>query len=81
MSYEILEKQIRALPEEALKELSHYVGYLFSIYNSSDKRDSISSKINEFMNENPCAFDEFEPVRNTGLEAIRELTKNDSFRL
>ena len=79
MPYEVLEKQIRALPEEALQELSHYVGYLFSIYTSSSKKTSISSKVNDFMKSNPNAFDEFKPVQNAGLETIRELTKNDSW--
>ncbi len=35
MSFEILEKQIRSLPENAQKEVEHYVGYLISICNSN----------------------------------------------
>ncbi|MBO4386450.1 MAG: hypothetical protein J5817_05470 [Treponema sp.] len=79
MSYETLEKQIKALPVEAQQEVEHYVGYLLSIYSPMTKKDIISSRINAFMKENPSAFDEFEHEQNAGLEAIRELTKNDSW--
>ncbi|MBQ4377696.1 MAG: DUF2281 domain-containing protein [Treponema sp.] len=79
MPFAILEKQISALPYEAQQEVVHYVGYLYSIYNAKKRNPSISEKINAFMKANPDAFDEFEPVRNAGIEAIRELTKNDSW--
>ncbi|MBP5603053.1 MAG: DUF2281 domain-containing protein [Treponema sp.] len=79
MSYEALEKQIRALPETAQQEVAHYVGYLLSLYNAKAKTDSITERINKFMLENPTAFDEFSPVQEAGIEAIRELTKNDEW--
>lgn len=77
MSYELLEKQIRALPERAQQEVAHYVGYLSALYGNSD--GMISERIDAFMRENPNVFDDFAPVRETGIEAIRELTKNDSW--
>ncbi len=80
MPYEVLEKQINALPIEAQQEVAHYVAFLFSIYNSKkNKKNGISEKINSFLKANPNAFDEFEPIRNAGLESIRELTKNDTW--
>lgn len=79
MPYEVLEKQIKALPETAQQEVAHYVGYLFSIYNEKPKSSSVTERINAFMRDNPNAFDEFAPVRECGLEAIRELTKNDEW--
>lgn len=79
MPYAVLEKQINALPLEAQKEVAHYVEYLYLIYVTKKRNSSVSERINSFMKENPNAFDEFEPVRNVGLEAVRELTKNDSW--
>ena len=79
MVYGALAKQIEELPLEAQKELSHYVGYLFSIYKPEEKKESVSEKINAFMKDNPNAFEEFKPAQSTGLKAIRELTKNDSW--
>ncbi|MBO4759369.1 MAG: hypothetical protein J5505_04845 [Spirochaetaceae bacterium] len=39
MSYEVLEKQIRALPEEALEEVSHYLDKIGSIYQAKQNVD------------------------------------------
>lgn len=39
MSYEVLEKQIKALPEEALDEVSAYVEKLSTIYESKKNID------------------------------------------
>ena len=78
MAYKLLEKQIDALPIEAQQEVAHYVGYLYSLYNARKwQQFSVADRINAFMKENPNAFDEFVPVRDAGLQAIRELTKND----
>ena len=77
MPFEILEKQIRALPETAQLEVAHYVDYLFSLYNKKPDTDSVAERVNTFLRENPNAFDEFASVRECGLESIRELTKND----
>ena len=63
MSYETLEKQIRALPLEAQEEIAHYVGYLFSLYNSVNQKNAISEKINTFMKNNPTAFNEFSDIQ------------------
>ena len=79
MSYDALEKQIRALPDEAQQEIAHYVGYLFSLYNSTSEKKTVSEKINTFLQKNPTAFDEFKDFENAGLESIRELTKNDTW--
>lgn len=79
MPYEVLEKQIKALPEEAVLEVAHYVDYISSIYKVKQSDDSIKSKINAFLQKNPDAFDEFSPVQEAGIEAIRELTKNDTW--
>lgn len=79
MSYEVLERQIKALPETAQQEVVHYVGYLFSIYCKKKTESTVKDQINAFLKENPNAFDEFASVRNCGLEAIRELTKNDEW--
>ncbi len=79
MPFAVLEKQISALPLEAQREVVHYVAYLYSIYNAKKRNPSISERINSFFKENPDAFSEFEPVSNAGIEAIRELTKNDSW--
>ena len=79
MPFAVLEKQISALPLEAQREVVHYVGYLYSIYSAKKGNPSISERINSFLKENPDAFSEFEPVSNAGIEAIRELTKNDSW--
>lgn len=79
MSYEVLERQIKALPETAQQEVAHYVGYLFSIYNKKQASSDVKERINSFLKENPNAFDELAPVRNCGLESIRELTKNDEW--
>lgn len=79
MSYDALEKQIRALPDEAQQEVAHYVGYLFSLYNSASEKKTVAEKINNFLQKNPSAFDEFKEVENVGLESIRELTKNDTW--
>lgn len=79
MPYEVLEKQIKALPEEAILEVAHYVEYISAVYKVKKSDDSIKNKINTFLQKNPDAFDEFAPVQETGIEAIRELTKNDSW--
>lgn len=79
MPYEILEKQIKALPAQAFEEVAHYVEYISAVYKVKQSDDSIKNKINSFMQENPSAFDEFEPVQECGIEAIRELTKNDTW--
>ena len=79
MTYSALEKQINALPLEAQQEVAHYVGYLLSLYNKKKTESSITEQINAFMTKNPDAFEEFEPVRNVGIESTRELTKNDSW--
>ena len=39
MSYEVLEKQIRALPEEALEEVSNYLDKIGNIYQSKHSVD------------------------------------------
>ena len=79
MSYDTLEKQIQALPLEAQLEVAHYVGYLFSLYNSVNQKNIISEKINTFMKNNPTAFNEFSNTQEASLESIRELTKNDTW--
>lgn len=79
MTYDVLEKQIKALPEVAQKEVEHYVGYLFSIYNEKQQNQSVTERINSFLTANPSAFEEFAPLRDVGLESIRELTKNDTW--
>lgn len=81
MPYEILEKQIKSLPENAVLEVMHYVGYLASLYSQQEKNksESITDKINNFLVKNPTAFDEFMPMQNASLGAIRELTKNDTW--
>ena len=81
MAYKFLEEQIDALPIEAQQEVAHYVGYLHSLYNARKRQKlSVADRVNAFMKENPNAFDEFAPVRDAGLQAIRELTKNDCDR-
>lgn len=77
MPYEVLERQIKSLPQEALQEVSHYVTYLAFLYKKREKTESISKKIDAFMKENPDAFNEFKAVQESGIESIRELTKND----
>lgn len=39
MSYEVLEKQIKSLPEEVLDEVSAYVEKLSVVYNSKKNTD------------------------------------------
>ncbi len=39
MSYDVLEKQIRALPEEALEEVSAYLDRIGSIYQAKQTVD------------------------------------------
>lgn len=39
MSYDVLEKQIRALPEEALEEVSAYLDKIGSIYQAKQAVD------------------------------------------
>ena len=39
MSYEVLEKQIRALPEEALEDVSNYLDKISLIYQSKQSVD------------------------------------------
>ena len=39
MSYDVLEKQIRALPEEALEEVSAYLDKIRSIYQTNQTVD------------------------------------------
>lgn len=79
--YEVLEKQIKSLPENAVLEVMHYVGYLTSLYSHQEKNksESITDKINDFLAKNPTAFDEFSPMQKASLSAIRELTKNDTW--
>ena len=77
MSYETLEKQIRSLPGWAQQEVAHYVGYLTAQYCGSD--ETVSERADAFMRENPTAFGKFMPVREAGIEAIRELTKHDAW--
>lgn len=79
ISYEVLEQQIRALPDEAQLAIAHYVSYLYSIYNSISEKKETAEKINTFLKKNPSAFAEFNYVENVGLESIRELTKNDTW--
>ncbi|WP_147634154.1 hypothetical protein [Treponema pectinovorum] len=77
MSFEILEKQIRSLPENAQKEVEHYVGYLVSIYNSNSDAISVEQRIDKFFKKNPNAFGEFKQTSDVGIKSIQELTKND----
>lgn len=72
MPYEILEKQIRSLPENAVLEVMHYVGYLASLYSQQNESESITDKINNFLAENPTAFDEFVPMQNASLSASKK---------
>ena len=59
MPYEVLERQIRALPETAQLEVAHYVGYLYSLYNAKPKNECVTEKVNAFLKANPAVFDEF----------------------
>lgn len=80
MAYKALENQIKALPLEAQQEVAHYVAFLFSLYNQKkEAKSGITERVNAFMKDNPNAFDEFSPMREVGLESIRELTKNDTW--
>lgn len=79
MSYEVLEKQIKALPEQAFSELANYIEYLTFRYAKKDEGVSVKNKINEFLEKNPNAFEEFKTIENAGVSSIRELTKNDSW--
>lgn len=53
MPYEILEKKISTLPEEGLKELSHYIDYLCIVYEDTaairqtEKKNKLASKTQE----------------------------------
>ena len=78
MSYEVLEKQIKALPAKAFEEVAHYVSYLTALYENTQD-DSVSQKVDDFLKKNPNVFDEFSGMKNAGLENIRELTKNDTW--
>ena len=76
MPYDLLEQQIKTLPPEAKQEVFHYVGYLLILYNKKNP-DYVSEKVEEFMAANPDSFKEFKPATDSGIEKIRELTKND----
>jgi hypothetical protein len=45
MPYEVLEQKIKALPETAFIEVSHYVDYIYSKY-VDDKTDEQAEKVN-----------------------------------
>ncbi len=79
MSYEVLEKQIKALPDDAFTELSHYVEYLTMRYGWQKKEISITNKINDFFKQNPDSFNEFKNIEKSNLSSLRELTKNDTW--
>lgn len=79
MSFDVLQKQIQSLPDAALDELLHYVEYLTFVYSSKKETNGITSKINDFLQNNPNAFDEFKDAQKTSIASIRELTKNDTW--
>lgn len=79
MPYDVLEKTINSLPQEAVMELTHYVEYLASIYNKKKEDKTITSKINDFLKKNPDSFEEFKGIEKASLNSIRELTKNDTW--
>ena len=58
MSYEVLEKQIRALPEEALEDVSNYLDKISLIYQSKQSVD-FSFVDNIFGTLNDSEADEF----------------------
>ena len=72
MPYKVLEKQINALPEVAVLELTNYVNYLTSVSCTPQKSATLTSKINSFLKENPDSFSEFQKLESAGLQAVRE---------
>ena len=79
MSFEVLQKQIQALPEAALNELFHYVEYLSFVYSNKKETNAVTSKIDDFLKKNPDAFEEFRENEKASIKSIRELTKNDTW--
>lgn len=79
MPYDVLEKTINSLPEAAVVELTHYVEYLASVYSVKETNQSVTTKINDFLRNNPEAFSEFKTMEKASLSSVRELTKNDSW--
>lgn len=69
------------LDATAQQEVYDFVMFLVAKQGEKKKsvQASVSARINAFLTENPTAFDEFVPVQETGLESIRELTKNDAW--
>ena len=79
MPYDVLEKTINSLPEAAIIELTHYVKYLASVYSKKENDQTVTNRINNFLKNNPDAFDEFKTMEKASLNSVRELTKNDSW--
>lgn len=74
MSYEVLEKQINSLPEEAVAEVEHYVNYLVGVYkkkenNHLDAKNIPASKKPFFDAIGKLSFDKsaFEELRERSI--------------
>ncbi|MBO4438945.1 MAG: hypothetical protein J5798_06290 [Spirochaetaceae bacterium] len=65
MSYEHVAEKLKALPEQALEEISHYVDYICTIYvkeSEFEKQDkahrlSLLSNLQKFRGRLPADFD------------------------
>ncbi|MCR5399975.1 MAG: DUF2281 domain-containing protein [Treponema sp.] len=78
MPYEVLEKQIKTLPEEYYVQVEHFVQFLlYEVKNKSRKSEDISEKLAAIYSKIP----ENEQTAYCGatLDSWRKLTKNDSW--
>ena len=48
MSYDMLEKQIRMLPEECLEDVSRFIEFIIFKYQKSDKTEQVHDKSSFF---------------------------------
>ncbi len=78
MPYEVLEKQIKTLPEEYYEQLEHFVQFLLHEAKAkSRKSEDISEKLAAIYSKIPD--EEHTSHCDATLDSWRELTKNDSW--
>lgn len=68
MPYEIIEKKLKAVPEEALSEISDFLDFMIYKF-SKTKTDNAETKENEAL----------ERVREAGMKTVWESVKNDAW--
>lgn len=92
MSFDILEKELKTLPEkyqqeiiqstlEQIELMKYKVHFFDKEYKIAvfEKKISLTDKINSFLKENPNSFEEFKPNLEANAKRVGEFLKNDEW--